>query len=139
MSADEKFLPPDDLPEFHLPFWAALKRHELRLQQCEDCGTLRYIPAEICPRCGSRACAWTPVSGRGRIYTYTVVRRGPTAAYQAEAPYVIAHVELEEGPRMISNLVGCDPAQARIGLPVEVVYEDVSSDWTLFKFRPAQS
>jgi uncharacterized OB-fold protein len=137
MSAYEKFLPPDDLPDFHLPFWEALKRHELRLQKCEDCGTLRYIPAEICPKCGSQRCDWAPMSGKGRIYTYTVIHRGPTPAYQADAPYVIAHVELDEGPRVISNLVGVVPAEARIGMPVEVVFEDVSPEWTLFRFRPA--
>lgn len=137
MSAYEKFLPPDDLPEFHRPFWDGLKAHELRLQKCEACGTLRYSPAEICPRCGEAACAWTPVSGRGTVYAYTVIHRGPTPAHQAEAPYVIAHVELEEGPRVISNLVGCPPGEVRIGMPVEVVFEDVCDDWTLFKFTPA--
>jgi uncharacterized OB-fold protein len=137
MSAYEKFLPPDDLPDFHLPFWEALKRHELSLQKCEDCGTLRYIPAELCPRCQSEHSAWTPVSGKGQVYTYTVIHRGPTPAYQADAPYVIAHVELDEGPRLISNLVGCAPGEVRIGMPVEVVYEDVSEDWTLFRFAPA--
>ena len=136
MSLNEKFLPPDDMPEFHRPFWEALKAHELRVQKCDDCGTLRYVPKEICPRCGSQACSWTQVSGRGRVYTYTVIHRGPTPAYQADAPYVIAHVELDEGPRVISNLIGCDSADVRIGMPVEVVYEDVSDEWTLFKFRP---
>lgn len=136
MSLNEKFLPPDDMPAFHRPFWEALKAHELKVQTCDDCGTLRFIPKEICPHCGSQACGWTPVSGRGRVYTYTVIHRGPTPAYQADAPYVIAHVELDEGPRIISNLIGCDSADVRIGMPVEVVYEDVSDDWTLFKFRP---
>ena len=136
MSLNEKFLPPADMPEFHLPFWEALKAHELRVQKCEDCGALRYVPKEICPKCGSQACSWTQVSGRGRVYTYTVIHRGPTPAYQADAPYVIAHVELDEGPRVISNLIGCDSADVRIGMPVEVVYEDVSDAWTLFKFRP---
>lgn len=137
MSADAKFLPPDDLPDFHMPFWRALQRHELHLQKCGGCGTLRYIPSEICPRCQAETYDWAPVSGKGRVYTYTVIRRGPTPAYQAEAPYVIAHVELDEGPRMISNLVGCDPEGVKIGMPVEVVFEDVSEAWTLFKFRPA--
>jgi uncharacterized OB-fold protein len=137
MSVYQKLLPPDDLPEFHRPFWDALKAHALRLQKCDGCGSWRYIPTEICPRCGSEHCTWTKVSGRGRVYTHTVVHRGPTPAYQADAPYVIAHVELEEGPRLISNLIGCNPADVRIGMPVEVVYEDVSDEWTLFKFAPA--
>ena len=137
MSLDQKFLPPEDMPDFHRPFWVALKAHELRVQKCEDCGTLRYVPKEICAACGSARCEWTPVSGRGSVYTYTVIHRGPTPAYQADAPYVIAHVELDEGPRMISNLIGCDPKDVRIGMPVEAVFEDVSPEWTLFKFTPA--
>lgn len=139
MSLNEKFLPPDDMPQFHRPFWEALKAHELRLQTCEDCGTLRFVPKEICAHCGSQAAAWTPVSGRGRVYTYTVIHRGPTPAYQADAPYVIAHVELEEGPRVISNLIGCDGADVHIGMPVEVVFDDVSDDWTLYRFKPAKA
>ena len=138
MSLNEKFLPPDDMPEFHRPFWEALKAHELRVQKCDDCGTLRFVPKEICPHCGSLACNWAQVSGRGKVYTYTVIHRGPTPAYQADAPYVIAHVELEEGPRMIGNLTGCAPTEVRIGMPVEVAFEDVAGDWTLFKFVPAQ-
>lgn len=139
MSLGEKFLPPDDMPEFHRPFWDALKAHELRVQKCAGCGTLRFVPKEICPRCGSQLADWTPVSGRGRVYTFTVIHRGPTPAYQAEAPYVIAHVELEEGPRVISNLVGCDSGDVHIGMPVEVVFDDVSDDWTLYRFRPSSA
>ena len=139
MSAYEKFLPPDDFPDFHLPFWEALRRHEFRVQKCGDCGVLRYIPTEICAHCGSEGYAWTPVSGKGQVYTYTVVHRGPTAAYQADAPYVIAHVDLDDGPRVISNVVGCDPGEVCIGMPVEIVYQDVTSDWTLFKFAPAKT
>lgn len=137
MSLNEKFLPPDDMPEFHRPFWEALKAHEFRVQSCAACGTLRHVPKEICPACGSQDAGWTQVSGKGTVYTYTVIHRGPTPAYQADAPYVIAHVELDEGPRVISNLIGVDPAQVRIGMPVEVVFEDVAGGWTLYKFRPA--
>jgi uncharacterized OB-fold protein len=132
---DQPFLPPDDMPEFHRPFWEGLKAHTLLLQACEH-GHLRFIPTEMCPRCQSESWTWEPVSGRGTIYTHAVVHRGPTPAYQKDAPYVIVHVELEEGPRMISNLVGCDPTEVRIGMPVEIVYEDVSPEWTLYKFKP---
>jgi uncharacterized OB-fold protein len=136
MSLNEKFLPPADMPEFHKPFWEALKQRRLTVQKCEN-GHLRFVPTEICHKCGSQAWTWEPVSGRGEVYTYTVVHRGPIPAYQAETPYVIAHVALEEGPRMISNLIEVDPAAVRIGMPVEVVFEDASPDWTLYKFRPA--
>lgn len=133
---DEKFLPPDDMPAFHKPFWDALRQHRLEVQKCDN-GHLRFIPTEICPRCGSQHWSWHKVSGRGTVYTFTVVHRAPTPAYQADAPYVVAHVELEEGVRVVSNIVGCDPAAVRIGMPVEVVFEDVSEAWTLYKFRPA--
>jgi uncharacterized OB-fold protein len=139
MSPSDKFLPPDDLPRFHLPFWEALRRHEFRSQKCAGCGTLRFIPTEICARCGCRESDWALLSGKGRVHTYTVVHRGPTPAYQSDAPYVIVHVELEEGPRAISNLLGCDPREVRIGMPVEIVFEEVSEDWTLFKFVPAKA
>ena len=133
---DQPFLPPDDMPEFHRPFWEGLKARRLTVQKCHN-GHLRFIPTEICGKCGSEEWTWEPMSGRGKVYTYTVIRRGPTPAYQKDAPYVIAHVELEEGPRMISNLIGCAPGQVRIGMPVEVVYADVSPEWTLYKFKPA--
>ena len=133
---DEKFLPPDDMPEFHRPFWDALKAHRLEAQAC-DSGHLRFIPTEICPRCGSPAWTWRQLSGRGTVYTYTVVHRAPTPAYQSDAPYVVAHVDLDEGIRMIGNVVACEPAEVRIGMPVEVVFDDVSERWTLYRFRPA--
>jgi uncharacterized OB-fold protein len=137
MSATEKFLPPDDLPQFHLPFWEALRRHEFRVQKCRDCGALRFVPAEICASCGCQEAEWVRVSGRGTVYTFTVVHRGPTPAYQADAPYVIAHVTLDEGPRVIGNVVGCDPRTVEIGMPVQIAFDDVSEDWTLFRFVPA--
>lgn len=128
-----KFLP--EITPLHEPFWAAVKRHELELQKCAACGAFRFIPTEICA-CGSAKYSWEPVSGRGEVYTYTVVHRAPTAAYQADAPYVIAHVTLEEGPRMISNLVDCAPGDVTVGMPVEVIFDDVTDEVTLYRFRP---
>ena len=134
---DEKFLPPADMPDFHRPFWEALKAHRLEAQQCEA-GHLRFIPTEICPHCGSQEWTWQPLSGRGTVYTYTVVHRAPTPAYQADAPYVLAHVEMEEGIRVIGNVIGCEPATVRIGMPVEVAFRDVSEEWTLYHFKPVE-
>ena len=119
------------------PFWDALRRHELVVQQCAACGRLRFVPSELCPACYSSAATWAPVSGRGRVYTYTVVHRAPTPVYQAEAPYALAYVELDEGPRMPARLVDVDPDAVAVGLPVEVVFDDVAPDLTLYRFRPA--
>lgn len=133
----KKFLPPEDMPAFHTPFWESVAAHRAKIQKCADCGTFRFIPREICPRCHSVDVEWTPISGRGEVYTYTVVHRAPTPAYQADAPYVIAHVTLEEGPRMIANLTGIAPEDVRIGLPVQITYFDVAEGNTLFGFIPA--
>src|SRR3974390_979732 len=131
----DKFRP--EVTPLHAPFWESVRSHELRLQRCADCGRYRFIPMELCPSCHSAAASWSAVSGRGTVYTYTVVHRAPTPAYQAEAPYVIAQVELEEGPRITSTLVGTAPEAGAVGMPVEVVFEDVDPDLTLYRFRPA--
>jgi uncharacterized OB-fold protein len=131
----EKFLP-EDIPEWQRPFWDSLRQHAIRVQRCTACGTYRYHPKETCPRCHSRAAAWTPIGGDGEIYTFTVVRRAPTPAYQADIPYVIVHVTMAEGFRIIAGLTGIDPAKVRIGQPVVLAYEDVTPEWTLIIFRP---
>ena len=126
-----------EITPLHAPFWEGLRSHRLLLQRCDGCGRFRFIPGDLCPGCHSSAATWTPVSGRGVVYTYTVVHRAPTPAYQADAPYVIVHVQLDEGPRMSSTLVGVAPDQVRIGAPVEVVFDDVDPELTLARFRPA--
>ena len=133
MPAYEKFTP--EITPLHRPFWDSVRRHRLELQRCDDCGQFRFIPRELCP-CGSSSSTWSPIAGTGEVYTYTVVHRAPTPAYAADAPYVIAHVTVDEGPRLISNLVGCPPADVRIGLPVQLVYEDVTPELSLYKFTP---
>ena len=131
----EKFLP-EGIPEWQRPFWDSLREHEIRVQRCSACGAYRYHPKEMCPRCRSRDAEWSPISGRGEVYTYTVVRRAPTPAYQPDVPYVIVHATMAEGFRMIATLPGVPPDRVRIGLPVVLGYEDVSPEWTLLTFRP---
>jgi len=131
--AYEKLLP--EITPLHRPFWDSIKAHAAELQRCDDCGAFRFIPTELCS-CGSARSTWTSIAGTGEVYTYTVVHRAPTPAYQADAPYVIAHVTMAEGPRMISNLVGVDPAEVRIGMPVRLGYDDVTPEVSLFHFEP---
>jgi uncharacterized protein len=136
MSEYQKFLP-EGIPDSHLPFWDSLRDHRASVQRCDDCGTYRYIPKYLCPRCHGDRSTWTPISGAGEVYSYTVVRRAPTPAYQADAPYVLAHVTMAEGFRMVARLAGAAPDAVRIGLPVVISYEDVTPEWTLVTFRPA--
>lgn len=125
-----------DVTPLDAPFWEALRRHELVVQRCDECGQPRFVPSERCRHCGSASATWTPVSGDATVYTFTIVHRAPTPAYQADAPYAIAYVELAEGPRMPARLVDVDPDTVAIGMPVEVVFDDVDDDLTLYRFRP---
>jgi len=134
--AYEGFVP--QITEADQPFWDSVRRHRVELQRCHCCGRFRFIPRARCD-CGSRDCTWTPIAGTGEVYTYTVVHRAPTPAYQALTPYVLVHVALDEGPRMISTVVGCEPDKVTVGMPVEVVYDDVSPELTLYRFRPRRA
>jgi uncharacterized OB-fold protein len=119
------------------PYWEAARRHELHVQRCVGCGEHFFYPRGACPRCLDARLEWRRVSGRGRLHTFTVVYRG-LRDFPLGTPYVIAIVELDEGPRVMTNLVGVapDPAALRIGTPLEVVFEDVTPEVTLPRFRP---
>jgi uncharacterized OB-fold protein len=117
-------------------FWEGLARHELWLQRCGECGELRFHPRALCPACLSAATRWVRASGRGTVYTYTVTHQNQAPGFRGELPYVLAVVELDEGVRMTTNVVGCPPDAVRIGMPVEIVYDDVTPEITLTKFRP---
>ncbi len=117
------------------PFWDAAKRHELMLQRCRVCNRFIYYPRDRCPNCLSDRLEWQKVSGRGTLYSYTIVRRAATRSF-ADKPYVLAIVELDEGPRMTTNLEA-PVDHIKIGMPVVAYFDDVTPDHTLVKFRPA--
>jgi uncharacterized OB-fold protein len=118
------------------PFFAAARRHQLVVQRCTGCGTYRFPAREICTGCLSFASEWTPVSGRGEVFSFNVMHQVYHPGFAAEVPYAVVVIKLAEGAKMISNLVGVNPHEVKIGMPVEVVFEDVSSEVTLPKFRP---
>jgi uncharacterized OB-fold protein len=136
MSSDAKFVP-EGVPSWHQPFWDSLKDRNVKVQKCDSCGKFRHVPKEICAYCFSTAFSWAPISGRGVVYTYTIVHRSPTPAYQEDAPYAIVHVEMEEGFRMIGTITGIGPESVAIDAPVRVVYRDLDPDWTIVEFAPA--
>jgi uncharacterized OB-fold protein len=119
------------------PFWDATTEGRLILKKCHACGTVNWYPRTLCPACGSFDTAWIDASGRGTIYSFAVTRRG-AGAYRDAAPYVLAYVELEEGPRMMTNIVDCDVDAIGVGDPVEVVFHDTGQGSALPRFRPAQ-
>ena len=119
-------------------YWQGCKEHQLWLRFCNACSKAYFYPRDICPMCGSRDVTWKQASGRGSVYTYAIVQRAPTPAFAEDVPYVTAIVELEEGARMLSSLVDVepDPSKVRVGLPVEVTFEDITDAISLPKFRP---
>jgi uncharacterized OB-fold protein len=120
------------------PFWSAAKQRRLVVQRCASCGTLRFPPEPGCYRCGSLKSSWVPMSGRATLWSWTVCYP-PLLPYFAErAPWPVAVVQLEEGPRMVTNVIGVPVEQYEAGLPLIAGYEDISGDVTLVVFRRAQ-
>ena len=119
------------------PYWDALKRRELRMQRCDQCARVWFPPSPLCPRCWSRQFTWTPLSGRGRVNSWVIFHQAYFKAYENELPYNVAEVELDEGPRILTNLIGIANDQLRAGLAVEIAFDDVTPEITLAKFKPA--
>ncbi|MBR0754419.1 Zn-ribbon domain-containing OB-fold protein [Bradyrhizobium jicamae] len=126
---------PEPTPET-LPFWEAARKNELHLQRCADgCGKAYFPPRRFCPRCGSRNTEWFRASGRATLYSYVISHR-PAPGFAP--PYAIAVVELDEGPRMMTNIVGCEQTQdaLRLDMPLTVVFAQQSDTITLPFFTP---
>lgn len=137
---DKPYLRPLPRKEpFNQPFWDGLARHRFLVTKCNACGEWNWIPYPGCRTCLSQDLAWDPVSGRGTLMTFSVVHRGPPT-FGAD-PYGVALVELEEKPRSIvvlGNVVDTDLDTLEIGMPMEMVFEDVTGeDITMYRFRAA--
>lgn len=117
-------------------FWAATSEGRLLLRHCNACGQMIWYPRPICPFCHSTDTDWQESPGRGTIYSFTIVRRA-TAEFKDAVPYVLAYVELEEGPRLMTNIVECDMDELEVGQEVEVVFHKTASTMALPRFRPA--
>jgi len=135
------FLKP--LPEIsprNLPFWDGLKEHEFRVPRCQDCGDYNWIPYPACRSCLSENQEWTAVSGDAVVWSFSVVHRGP-GAFNDDVPYIVVLAKLAEEPRSLivtGNLIGIEPSEVSIGLPIKVVYEEIpDEDVTLYRFAPA--
>ena len=120
-------------------YWQKAKEHELWVRRCNACGKAYFYPRDISPCCFSRDTQWIKCSGRATLYTYSIVHRPPHPGFVDDVPFVAAIVELEEGARMPTNIVMDDPTPEKlpIGLPLEVVFEDITEEISLPKFKPA--
>ena len=110
------------------PYWDGARENKLLLQRCADCGTLRFFPRYLCTECGSENTDWVEAAGRGTVHSFTVVHRAAFPEFQARTPYVVALIDLEEGPRMMTNIVGDDALDVEFGDTVTVEFEDRGSD-----------
>ncbi len=119
------------------PYWAAAKEHRFILQKCRDCGEPQFYPRGVCSHCLSSALDWIEASGKGTVYSFTVNHRAPHPGFAGKTPFVLAIVALAEGPRMMTNIVDCDPETVKVGMAVQVTYDDVTEEVTLPMFRPA--
>ena len=137
----EQYNKPIPIPQPESDFyWEKAKQHELWMRSCNSCGKAYFYPRDISPCCASRDTSWTKASGRATLYTYGIVHRAPHAGFAADAPFVTAIVELEEGPRVPTNIVGIEnptPDNLVIGMPLEVTFENITETITLPKFKPA--
>ena len=121
------------------PFWEGCKEHQLRFQRCSSCGHVRWPPSVICPICHSSEMEWIVASGKGRIYSFVVYHVAFHPAFQNDIPYVTAIVKLSEGPRILTNIVGCNPSELKCDMPVKVEWDDITDKFSLPKFKPAIS
>ena len=122
-----------------LPYWDGLRQNKLMIPHCQECGRHWFPPSLLCPSCNSATWSWKQASGRGRIFSYVVYHRVYHTAFADDVPYAVAVIELEEGPRMYSNVVGIPPDKLACDMRVEVVYEPITDTVTLPKFRPVAS
>jgi uncharacterized OB-fold protein len=119
------------------PFWEAARRGRLLLPRCLSCQTLIWYPRGVCPGCGGRGIEWLEGSGRGVIYSFSIIRRGAPAPFRNAAPYVLAYVELDEGPRLMTNIVDCDVDSLAVGDRVIAVFQPAGEQAAVVRFRVA--
>lgn len=133
--SDKAMIPLPRPTELSEPYWHACAEGRLVVQRCADCGELVFIPQPCCTRCQSRNLAWVECSGRGTVYSYTVIHRAPRPEF--DTPVVVAIVELEEGWHQLTNIIGCAPEEVAVDMPVRVSFKRMTGEITLPYFEPA--
>jgi uncharacterized protein len=131
------FLPvrPIEVTPETTPFWDATTDGKLVLPRCVQCGTTIWYPKAFCPACAASTVEWVPTSGNGTVYSFSITRKG-AGVWSEHSPYVIAYVELEEGPRVLTNIVGCNVADVYIGMEVSVVFDATEEGPAVYRFQP---
>ena len=136
MTMKEYKKPLPEMQPWSKKFWEGTKERKLLIQECKDCNVKIFYPRKHCPECWSSDLSWAEAAGRAKIYSYSITMGGVEKRFAADLPFVLALVDLDEGIRMMTNIVNCDPEEVRIGMDVEVVFEDVTDEITLPKWQP---
>jgi len=118
------------------PYWESCRRGQLMLQRCDRCGEHQFYPRGICANCWSKDIKWVKARGKGTVWTFTVTYQNRTPGFAEECPYVLALVELEEGVRMFTNIIECNPRDVKIGMPVEVTFVQANDRISVPYFKP---
>jgi uncharacterized protein len=136
LPADVADLFPDHVSQ---EFWDRCRAHELTFQRCRNCQTFRHPPAPICHVCRSAQVEWAPVAGRGTVFTYTVVTHGVHPALMESLPFNVVLVEFPDAPgvRLVSNVIDTEPAELKVGMAVQVVWEDLDNGTSVARFQRA--
>ena len=132
-----KYPQPATVDPIDAEFWKLCQDGVLRFQQCSSCGTWRFLPRYMCAKCSSPDYEWKASSGRGRIFSWTVTYQPFHPAFAGGVPYIAAVVELDEGVRMATRLLDCDPEAVKLDMPVALVFKDIGDGFKLPCFKPA--
>jgi uncharacterized protein len=137
--SDEDMVKPLPKPsKWSQPFWDNTKKHKLTLKKCKDCGHIDHPPYLYCTNCSSDNSEWVEASGKGKLVAYAVNTYMVPFPFWDDMPYVVAMIELEEGVRMISNIIEYNHNELKNGMALEVVFDDVSDEFTLPKWKPVK-
>lgn len=133
---EQRYIIHPEMDHDSAPYWQSLREHQAKLQKCSKCGRFRFPPSASCYYCGTLGGEWTAISGRGNIYTWTVIHHPIDPRLANEVPFIIVLVESEEGPRIAGRLLSCEREQIKIGMPVKARYDDLDNELTLLNFEP---
>ena len=128
--------PLPEITKVSRPFYKAAREHRLLVQRCKDCHKNIFYPKSLCPYCMSSNLEWFQSSGKGRVYTYSVVEAATPEAFQGAAPYILGVIDLEEGVRMLSWIIDCKPEDVKCDMDVSVTFRDLNEEIALPMFKP---
>ncbi len=139
MAQDMQAKPLPEITDLTRPFWTAAKKHKLVMQKCSRCGTMNFYPKAWCVECGCRDLEWAETKGSGTVYSYTVATAVMMnfPGWKDDLPVVLGIIDVDGGARMYGQIIGCKPENVRIGMRVQVHFEDISEEAAVPKFRPA--